>query len=228
MTDFTTDSAPARTLPAPTVLTIEALDLRWPQAALFSGLDWQVPAGVALVQGGAASGKTTLLRLLAGVLPPTRGRILLQGQPVRSADVFWAEAQAAGSDQWMVRDAWAKTAARFVSWDNAALARHVDGFALAPHQDKQFFMLSAGTRRKVWLAAALASGAPLTLIDEPLAGLDLASARYLTQALSPLAEVAAEAEEGDPAQRVVVVAHDGPLEGVPWTAQLRLPDAPDA
>lgn len=229
MTDFMTDSASVPALQAPAALTIEALELHWPQAALFAGLDWQVPGGVVLVKGGAASGKTSLLRLLAGVLPPTRGRILLQGQPVRTEQIFWAEAQAAGTEQWVVRDAWAKAAARFAGWDDAALARHVDGFALAPHQGKQFFMLSAGTRRKVWLAAALASGAPLTLIDEPLAGLDLASARYLAHALSQLAEgLGAGEKQGGSAQRVIVVAHDGLLEGVPWAAQCQLQDAPDS
>ena len=77
-------------------------------------------------------------------------------------------------------------------------------------------MLSTGTRRKAWLAAALASGAPLTLIDEPLAGLDIASARYLSAA------IADAAQQPD---RVIVVAHDVPLVDVSWTAQLALPDA---
>ncbi|MGP1629747.1 MAG: ABC transporter ATP-binding protein, partial [Giesbergeria sp.] len=105
---------------------------------------------------------------------------------------------------------------RYPAWDEAALARHVEGFSLAPHQDKAFFMLSTGTRRKAWLAAALASGAPLTLIDEPLAGLDLASARYLAAAIAGAVQ-----QPG----RVIVVAHDEPLEDVPWIAQLVLPDA---
>ena len=58
------------------------------------------------------------------------------------------------------------------------------------------------------MAGALASGAPLTLIDEPVAGLDKPSIAYLAQALG---QVAAERE------RVVLVAHYETLAGVDWT-----------
>lgn len=198
------------------LLVLDQVDLHWPHGPLFSALEWRVPAGAALIQGGPSSGKTTLLRLLAGAAVPTRGRILLRGSLVLPDQVFWAEREAAGAEQRVVTDWWQSLAQRFPAWDEAALARHVEGFALAPHQGKGFFMLSTGTRRKAWLAAALASGAPLTLIDEPLAGLDLASAHYLATALADTAR-----QPG----RVIVVAHDAPLEDVPWAAQLTLPDA---
>lgn len=198
------------------LLVLDQVELHWPHGPLFSGLDWRVPAGAALVQGGPGSGKTTLLRLLAGAAVPTRGRILLQGSAPQGAQVFWAEREAAGADQVLVRDWWQALAGRFPGWDAAALDRHIAGFSLVPHQDKGFFMLSTGTRRKAWLAAALASGAPLTLIDEPLAGLDLASARYLAAAI---------AETARQPGRVIVVAHDAPLAGVLWGAQLVLPEA---
>lgn len=203
----------AETEPA---LVLEALGLHWPNAPLFSGLNWCVPAGAALVQGGPGSGKTTFLRLLAGTLAPSQGSIRLHGAPLEAGQAFWAEREAAGADQTVVREWWDALAQRYPGWDAAALARHIQGFALAPHQGKAFFMLSTGTRRKAWLAAALASGAPLALIDEPLAGLDLASAHYLARAIADAAQ-----QPG----RVIVVAHDAPLEGVPWVAQLTLADA---
>ena len=61
--------------------------------------------------------------------------------------------------------------------------------------------------RKVLMAGALASGAPLTLIDEPVAGLDKPSIQYLARALTSVA-----AQPG----RLVVVAHYETLAGVPW------------
>ena len=64
-------------------------------------------------------------------------------------------------------------------------------------------------------AGALASGAALTLIDEPVAGLDKPSVQYLQQAL------AAVATQQD---RAVVVAHYDALVGVPWQATIALPD----
>ena len=44
---------------------------------------------------------------------------------------------------------------------------------------KQLFMLSTGSKRKVFLAAALASGAQLTLFDDPFAALDATSIRFV-------------------------------------------------
>ena len=128
---------------------------------MFAALDWCVPAGAALVQGGPGSGKTTLLRLLAGELPPDRGRISLRGEPLASlrGQVFWPPAETVGAEQMPVVDWWRAQAARYPRWDAAALERHVEGFGLEPHQNKAFFMLSTGTRRKAALAAALASGA---------------------------------------------------------------------
>ena len=63
---------------------------------------------------------------------------------------------------------------------NASLAADLArGFALDPHIEKPMYMLSAGSKRKVWLCAAFAAGTPLTLIDEPFAALDMASIRFL-------------------------------------------------
>jgi energy-coupling factor transporter ATP-binding protein EcfA2 len=53
--------------------------------------------------------------------------------------------------------------------------------------DKNIFMLSTGSKRKLYLAAAFASGAALTLLDTPFAALDKVSIRF---ALTLLAEAA--------------------------------------
>jgi ATPase subunit of ABC transporter with duplicated ATPase domains len=60
---------------------------------------------------------------------------------------------------------------------------HIDGFGMAPHAAKTLYMLSTGMRRKAALAAVLASGAALLLLDEPTAGLDGPSIAWLVQAL---------------------------------------------
>ena len=80
---------------------------------------------------------------------------------------------------------------------------------------KPFYALSSGTQRKIFMAAALASGATLTLIDEPLGGLDRASIQYLQEAL------AARAAD---TQRLVLVAHYEVLPGITWDAVIDLPE----
>ncbi|MDH5858595.1 ABC transporter ATP-binding protein [Lampropedia aestuarii] len=57
------------------------------------------------------------------------------------------------------------------------------GFGLNPHQHKAMSMLSTGTRRKVFLMAALLAPHPLVLLDEPSAALDQCSIRALYYAL---------------------------------------------
>ena len=75
------------------------------------------------------------------------------------------------------------------------------------------FALSTGGRRKTWLTAALASGAPLTLMDEIFAALDTASIRYLSAALAQVAHAP---------RRWLLAAHWDELPGVPATQVLTL------
>jgi ABC-type multidrug transport system ATPase subunit len=184
-----------------------------------------LPAGLALVLGDESSGKTTLLRLLAGVLRAQTGTLRLNGVDLggaRSAttsttmaQVFWADPRDATFDDTRTARQWLDSLpALYPGWDAAALAAHVQGFSLDPHIDKPFFALSTGSKRKVFMAGALASGAALTLIDEPVAGLDKPSITYLAQAFNAVA---------DQPGRVLVVAHYETLAGVHWGQVLQLP-----
>lgn len=66
-------------------LTIEDLTVRTTERTILDQLTLTVPAGTLLVvTGPAGSGKSTLLATLAGVRPPTSGRILLDEQPITS------------------------------------------------------------------------------------------------------------------------------------------------
>jgi ABC-type multidrug transport system ATPase subunit len=55
------------------------------------------------------------------------------------------------------------------------------------HRHKPLFMLSTGSRRKVMLVAALASGASVTLLDQPFVSLDQVSVRVIQDFLSEAA-----------------------------------------
>jgi ABC-type multidrug transport system ATPase subunit len=73
----------------------------------------------------------------------------------------------------------------------------VASFSLTPHLEKSLFMLSTGSKRKVWLAAALSCSLPLVLLDEPTAALDAVSIQALWKALGSIAAAR---------HRIVVVA----------------------
>ena len=201
------------------MLQVQGLGFAYPQCPVLDGLSFRWPAGLALVQGDESTGKSTLLKLLAGELVPQAGEILLQGVRQRTAPadyrtrVFWQDPRGTALDELAASQWLDGLPARYPAWNAAALAAHVAGFSLEPHLHKPFFALSTGSRRKVLMAGALASDAALTLIDEPVAGLDKPSVSYLAHALAEAAR--------DPA-RLVVVAHYEALPGVAWGSTLTL------
>ena len=67
----------------------------------------------------------------------------------------------------------------------------MDAVALTPHQGKQLFTLSAGSRRKVALVGLLACGATVTCLDQPYAALDQASIRVIRTFLGDMTDHAA-------------------------------------
>jgi ABC-2 type transport system ATP-binding protein len=206
--------------PDAAVLRIAHLSLRWPDGMpLFSDLSLGIGPGVTLLQGDSGSGKTTLLRQIAGDLA-ANGRIALHGRSrdddcaAWNRDVAFIDADDPRLAALTAAGVMAAARERHGALDEPAWQRHLDGFALQPHLAKAMFQLSTGSRRKVVLAAALAIGCPLTLLDEPGAGLDAASLRHLRQAL---AEV-----NGDPVRAVLVVASVG-LDGLECNATVTLP-----
>ncbi len=155
------------------------------------------PPGITLVRGGDGRGKTTLLRLLAGDLQADSGRLELDGispqdQPaLYQQQVFWQDPRSDVHDALVARDYLNQIKAQCANFDETFLAHLLDGLSLDPHLDKQLFMLSTGSKRKVFLAAALASGARLTLLDMPFAALDKPSITFLIDTLG------AEAKKGE-------------------------------
>ena len=208
--------------PAPAeVLRLSDLSFAYAgQAPLASNWSAAIGAGVTLLHGDTGSGKSTWLRVFAGRLPATRGQLTLAG--ARLADdpeayrrqVFFCESTTDAFDPVTARDATAALSADDARFSEARWRELVDGFALAPHLDKPIYMLSTGSRRKVWLAAALASGRPLILLDEPTGALDAASIRTLHGALDALARQARQA---------VVVASSERPERVAFAATIALP-----
>lgn len=155
---------------------------------LFSALGFTLGAGVYRLDGESGSGKTTLLHLLAGERP-FGGQCRLNGLLPTTDAAAWAQAVCfvdARSDAFDAMTPAALMASlrqRHPQLDEAAWSAHVDGFGLAPHAFKTMHMMSTGMRRKAALAAVLASGAALTLLDEPLAGLDAPAIAHLVHAL---------------------------------------------
>ncbi len=204
-----------------TVLQASGLCFDYPQRALFSDWSARIPPGVTLVRGGDGCGKTTLLRLLAGELAAAAGQLELGGvrldqQPdAYRGQVFRTDPRSDAFDRMSALDYFQSVQRLHPAFDEPLLAELIDGLSLAPHLDKFLYMLSTGSKRKVWLAAAFASGAALTLLDEPFAALDKASAGFVMALLQDAAE--------HPARAWVIADYQAP-GAVPLAAIIELGD----
>ena len=179
------------------MLKISKLSLSYPGCVVLRDFSAQPANGLVLVRGGGGRGKTSLMCVLAGELAADAGQLQLGGvwlheQPEDyRQQVFWADTRSAAHDALTCGDDLAKVQRHYPAFDEAQLNRAIKGLSLASHLDKNIFMLSTGSKRKLYLAAAFACGAALTLLDTPFAALDKVSIRF---ALDMLAEVAQDSD----------------------------------
>lgn len=165
-------------------------------------------AGVSWICGDEGTGKTTLLRLLAGDEQPTRGTV-----SAPEGGVFWVDLQSPAHDTTSVQVCWDTLRVHYPKWSDALLQDLTEALDMQHHLDKRLNMLSAGSRRKAMVLAALASGATVTLLDQPFAALDLASIRILKEFLSEAAE--------HPSRAWIVADYEPPRD-VPLASVLNL------
>lgn len=186
---------------------------------LFENWCLNIPAGLTLVRGGDGSGKTRLLAMLAGDVPPAAGELTLKGVSLSTAyevyrrQVFRVDPRADTHDTLPVDHFFSAVAARYPNFSTTDLADLMAGFSLQEQLGKSLYMLSTGTKRKVLLAAALASGAALTLLDEPFAALDRPSGNFLHEVLADAAHHTSRA--------FVIADHEAP-EDIPLAACIDL------
>lgn len=142
--------------------------------------------------GPNGAGKTTTLRMVAGLLQPDAGEISICGIDVRRAAVEAKSVMAWVPDEPMIYDKldpmeylefvaglWAMDAKRAEVQARAL----IQILGLEPHANTRCQGLSKGMRQKVALAGALIHDPELIILDEPLTGLDAASARQVKEVL---------------------------------------------
>lgn len=153
------------------------------ERTLFSGLNFAVNAGeLLLVQGANGSGKTSLLRMLCGLLAPAFGEIVWDGKDIRrEREDFHGEMAYFGHLPAVKEDLTARENLDFSCRFAGMRCRRedVDGalahLGLAHCLDLPAKSLSQGQRRRVALARLLLSRAKLWILDEPLTALDQAA-----------------------------------------------------
>ena len=191
------------------------------------------PASVLVFAGANGSGKTTMARLLAGLVEPTRGRLLVDGVDLQQIAPEWWRAQVSYLPQepkflnGTIRENIAMAAPNMVPKrfneviDAAGLRQFID--QSTDGMDTPILHnganLSLGIRRRLALARALATDGMLLIVDEPTEGLDAEGAAHVIDAMNDLAKRG---------RTVLAFSHDPQiLQGAPHYVDLNAKPVPN-
>jgi iron complex transport system ATP-binding protein len=199
----------------PAVLHAERLTIVMRGRAIVDAVDLAIDAGerVALV-GPNGAGKSTLLRALTGVTTPTTGSVRLGGDPIEALDRR-AIARTIAVVPELVGLPFAMPVEEVVALgrlphdppltglrasDRAAVDAALDRVGIAQLRGQDIRELSMGERQLVFIAVAIAQAAPILVLDEPTAHLDI---RHQVEVMRLLVELNERA-----GTTVVAVLHD--------------------
>jgi len=169
------------------MLEAHELAARRGHARLFAGLSFAVEPGHAMVVTGAnGTGKTTLLRMLAGLSWPAAGEIRWNGHPVmpfdpavRAALAYVGHAPALKDELTAVENLAALLELAGESASRDAIDGALDKVALGSRRSLPARVLSQGQRRRIGLARLSLLARPLWILDEPATALDAAGVALL-------------------------------------------------
>ena len=175
---------------APAIL-LRDMEKLYRETVAVSGLSFAVGPGEILgLIGPNGAGKTTTLRVIAGIIPPTRGRVVIAGRDLAS-DPIGAKRLLAyvPDDPHLFENLTVEEHLRFTAsvyglrgWKERA-DQLLDLFELSAKKAALGSELSRGMRQKLASACALLHEPPVLLLDEPMTGLDPQGIRTMNRAI---------------------------------------------
>jgi len=178
---------------------------------VLTDLNFEVPAGtLTAIVGPNGAGKSTLIKTALGLVQPLTGHFEFFGQSFREVDGRVSYVPQRTSVDWdfpvTALDVVCMGLYRKIGWFRPVRARHrkraMEALAEVGMQDyakRQISQLSGGQQQRVFLARALVQDAELFLMDEPLAGVDVATEKTIINTLHRLR---------DQGRTAMVVHHD--------------------
>ncbi len=170
------------------ILQGRGLDLHYAGRAVIAGLDIHIPRGqLTVVLGTNGCGKSSLLKVLSQVLPPSKGQVLLDGKALADMGSKERARQLAllvqkpelpeGIEvQELVSRGRYPHQSLWRQWsedDEQAVAQALVATGLTEMARREVASLSGGQQQRVWLALVLAQQTEVLLLDEPTSFLDI-------------------------------------------------------
>jgi len=171
---------------AETPVVVENLVKYYDGRCVLDGVSLEVPRGCIYgLLGRNGSGKTTMIRILLGLEPPTRGRTLVLGEDSTrlSANAHGRVGYVAEGhnliQSYKVRRLIGLCRGLSLQWNDAFFGRLIETFRLP--MDRRVRELSAGMRAQLNLALAMAIDPELLILDDPTLGLDTVARRQFLE-----------------------------------------------
>jgi ABC-type transporter Mla maintaining outer membrane lipid asymmetry ATPase subunit MlaF len=199
-------------------ITLDRVSFGYDDVLLVNDLSWELDAGDnAVITGSSGSGKSTLLQVAAGLLPPTRGTVLLAGHPLgtllpsqrvarglRTGFVFQEGGLLANLTVFANLELALLYHQDILELDDRGITERVESALDAAQISRSYWQtlpahLSYGDRKRLALARAIALRPNFFFFDDPDVGMDQKTARVTHQILCELRD--------DPAVTLIVATN---------------------
>jgi ABC-2 type transport system ATP-binding protein len=179
------------------MLEIRGLTKQYRHKAVVDDVSFTVRAGeVTGYLGPNGSGKSTTVKMIATLLEPTRGQVLLDGRDIRSDPAEFKRRLGYVPEEpilysYMTGLEYLQLMGRLRRLPEAQVERKANEllelFALGPYRHATISTYSKGMKQRVLISAALLHDPDVLILDEPLSGIDVTSAQLFQHLLTELA-----------------------------------------
>ena len=178
-------------VPVLNVLTVERLTKRYGALTAVRDLSFTVAPGEVLgLLGPNGSGKSTTIKVITGLLEPTSGRVLLDGEDIRTDILRYKSSLGYVPEEphlysYLTGIEYLRLIGELRHIRPAVLETKIERFiellGLADDRYLPLLSYSKGMRQKILIAAAVLHNPRIVVLDEPFSGLDVSTARILKQ-----------------------------------------------